>query len=96
MTETVHEFNEKKLKSACTRLCLKNLNNVRLHETLHKLFSVIKQVHFWQKRLRFLELWKSLQENFRSSLNSGVCKLLQGNNNAMGEARDAKKDFCDP
>ena len=45
MTETVHELNEKKLKSACTCLCLKDLNNVRLHKTLHKLFSVIKQVH---------------------------------------------------
>ena len=45
MTETVHEFKEKNFKSACTCLCLKNLNNVRLRKTLHKLFSVIKQVH---------------------------------------------------
>ena len=36
----------KKLKTACTCLCPENLNNVRLHNTLHKLLSVIKQVHF--------------------------------------------------
>ena len=52
MTETVHEFNEKKLKSACTCLCLKNLNNVRLHKTLHKLFSVIKRSISDKKRLK--------------------------------------------
>ena len=58
MTETVHEFKEKNLKSACKCSCLKILNNVRLHKKLHKLFSVIKQVHIWQKKNldRFLEL----------------------------------------
>ena len=45
-TETVHEFKEKNLKSACKCSCLKILNNVHLHKTLHKLFSVLKQVHF--------------------------------------------------
>ena len=45
MTKAAHEFKEKKFKSACTCLCLKNRNNVHLHKTLLKLFSVIKQVH---------------------------------------------------